>query len=104
MVLLKTDLLEIIIYPVANRVFPFTIIAKASTTAILAAALTASPIGGFLKPLGIKGPRRAYSGRRLGICSKTQRGMDVASRANRKRRKVKQQQPDSPSEDEISDN
>ncbi|TLD03365.1 uncharacterized protein PgNI_12247 [Pyricularia grisea] len=36
-------------------------------------------------------------------CSRTQQGMDVASRASRKRRKVEQQQPDSPSEDEISD-
>ncbi|KAI6625818.1 hypothetical protein MCOR14_009007 [Pyricularia oryzae] len=44
---------------------------------------------------------------KLGIktrtCSRTQQGMDVASRASRKRRKVEQQQPDSPSEDEISD-
>ncbi|TLS20711.1 uncharacterized protein PpBr36_10950 [Pyricularia pennisetigena] len=45
---------------------------------------------------------------KLGIktrtCSRTQQGMDVASRASRKRRKVEQQQPESPSEDEISDN
>ncbi|QBZ56781.1 hypothetical protein PoMZ_01697 [Pyricularia oryzae] len=138
MVLLKIYLLESITYPVANRAFPFTIIAKTLITTILAAVLTVSPIKGFLKPLGIRGSRLSKlfkkvqnMERRLAnleilisytrykpnyrqncgcpsqvewAALKSRIGMDVASRASRKRRKVKQQQPENLSEDEISNN